>query len=164
MSDVISNVEKYKKGWTGGLPATPCGHGSKLNVTRLQREWIPRLVEEYNIKSISDIGAGDLNWISKVKFEIDVSYKAYDLVPRHVSVNSFNLLTSIPPKSDLLMCLWVLNHFPEQEHKIGFTNLINSKSKYLLITQRKSWVNYELDIIDMLVLNNKKDVMIFAKL
>lgn len=164
MTDIITNVNKYKTGWTGGLPETPCGHGSKLKVTQKQREWIPRLVDELEIKKISDIGAGDLNWISKIKFGIDVRYTPYDLVPRHKSVNSFNLLTTVPPKSDLLMCLWVLNHFPNKEHKLGFENLLKSKSKYLLITQRETWVDYKLDIIDVLVLNNTKDILIMAKL
>jgi len=164
MSDLVTNLEKYKTGWTGGLPETPCGHGSKLSTTVKQREWIPKIVDRYNIKSISDIGAGDLNWISKIKFGIDVNYKAYDLVPRHKNVNSFNLLNSVPPKSDLLICLWVLNHFSKKDHTKGFNNLMKSNSKYLLITQRNSWVNYDLKIIDMIILNNKKDVLILAKL
>lgn len=164
MSDIITNVEKYKTGWTGGLPETPCGHGSKLKVTKKQRLWIPKLVDDLKVKSISDIGAGDLNWIKTVKFGFDVKYKAYDLVPRHESVNSFNLLTTVAPKSDLLMCLWVLNHFPEREHKIGLENLKKSGSKYLLITQRETWIDYKLNIVDLLVLNNKKDVLIMAEL
>lgn len=164
MSDVITNVEKYKTGWTGGLPETPCGHGSKLRVTKKQRLWIPKIVEDLSIKTISDIGAGDLNWISKIKFGIDVRYTPFDLVPRHKSVNSFNLLTTVPPKSDLLMCLWVLNHFPEKEHQIGFENLKKSGSKYLLITQRETWVKYDLNVVDKIILNDKKDMLIMAEL
>lgn len=164
MSDIITNVEKYKRGWTGGLPETPCGHGSKLSVTSKQRLWIPRQVDKYEIKTISDIGAGDLNWISKVKFDDDVKYTPYDLVPRHESVTSFNLLETIPPKSDLLMCLWLLNHFPEKEHTLAFENLKKSGSKYLMITQRVTWRDYNLNILDLLVLNDKKDVLILAKL
>ncbi len=164
MTNIITNVEKYKTGWLSGLPETKCGHGSKLSTTSKQRLWIPKIIEDLKIKTISDIGAGDLNWISKIKFGIDVKYKAYDLVPRHKSVNSFNLLTTVPPKSDLLMCLWVLNHFPLIEHNIAFENLKKSNSKYLLITQRFDWMDYKLNIVDMIVLNKKKDVLIMAEL
>ena len=164
MSDLIDHIDKYKKGWNSGLPETPCGHGSKIANTAKQREWIPEMIDRYHIKSIADIGAGDLNWMNKVKLPIDVSYRAFDLVPRHPSVNSFNLLTSIPPKSDMLMCLWVLNHFPENDANLAFDNLLKSNSKYLLITQRETWVKYDLEIVDMLILNEKKDVLILAKL
>lgn len=165
MNDIITNIEKYKTGWIGGLPETQCGHGSKIQETKKQREWIPKIIEQYGIKTISDIGAGDLNWIKKIKFNSYIDYKAYDLVPRHESVNEFNLLTTVPPKSDLIMCLWVLNHFPDTEHHIGFQNLINSESKYLLITQRESWVKYHLhNIVDSIKLNYKNDYLILAKL
>jgi len=74
------------------------------------------------------------------------------------------LLTSIPPKSDMLMCLWVLNHFPENDANLAFDNLLKSNSKYLIITIRDTWWKPQLDVLEMIVLNHKKDVMVLAKL
>jgi len=131
---VITDPEKYKKGWVGGLPETPCGYGSKLSQTRQQREWIPGLINMYGIRTIADIGAGDLNWIRQMEFPEGVEYTAYDLIPRHESVKPFNLLEDECPQVDMLMCLWVLNHFPEPMMKVGFDRLMNSGSKWLLMT------------------------------
>lgn len=133
-SDIITDVEKYKKGWHGGLPETPCGFGSKMDQTGPQRAWIPRMVEKYNIRSIVDVGAGDLNWMRHIKWPHEVEYTPLDLVPRHESVKPFDLLQAIPPQADLVMCLWVLNHFPEEQAKIGLDNLLASKPKYIMYT------------------------------
>ncbi len=82
MSDIITQVNKYKKGWGGGLPETPCGSGSLLKNTEAQRIWIPAIFKKYNIRTVADIGAGDLNWISQMDTS-GIAYQAYDLVPRH---------------------------------------------------------------------------------
>ena len=31
MNDIVTNPDKYKQGWTGGLPETECGSGSKIS-------------------------------------------------------------------------------------------------------------------------------------
>lgn len=135
MSDIITEVKKYQQGWTGGLPETPCGAGSTMRETKKQREWIPKIIERYNIKSIADIGAGDLNWIKHTDLS-GVEYQAYDLVPRDPSVVKFDLLQEIPPKVDLIMCLWVLNHFPYDHCQKAIENLKASGAKYLMMTDR----------------------------
>lgn len=133
MTDFITEIDKYKKGWTGGLPETPCGHGSKLSSTEKQRQWIPGILEKYNIKSIADIGAGDMNWITHINMG-DIEYQAYDLVPRHKSVKEFDLIQQVPPKVDLIMCFWVLNHMPLEHCRQALKNLKASGSKYLMMT------------------------------
>ena len=60
MPDIITDAAKYRKGWTGGLPETKCGNGSRMRTTKIQRAWIPEIVKKYNIKSVADVGAGDL--------------------------------------------------------------------------------------------------------
>ena len=101
MGDIITEVAKYKKGWVGGLPETECGSGSMLKNTELQRKWMPEIVKKYGIKTVADIGAGDLNWVKSMSW--DVEYTPYDLVPRHPEVQPFNLLEKIPPKVDMIM-------------------------------------------------------------
>ncbi len=136
MSDLISDPAKYKKGWTGGLPETPCGFGSTMQATKAQREWIPAIIDDFNIQSIADVGAGDLNWIKNMGIPDNVEYWAYDLVPRSPEVIKFDLVKEVPAPVDMIMCLWVLNHFPFNECKQALENIKKSGARYLLITDR----------------------------
>ena len=134
MTDTITDQKKYIKGWTGGLPETPCGFGSKIRQTAKQREWIPQIIKLHGIITVADIGAGDLNWINQMTLPLGTEYSAYDLVPRQPSVKQFNVLEDDCPKADLLMVLWVINHFPVDMMKIAIDNVLSSGSKYLLMT------------------------------
>lgn len=146
MSDIITLTEKYKQGWHGGLPETKCGHGSRLRSTVKQRQWIPAKVEELGIKTVSDIGAGDLNWMRRMEW--DVEYTPYDIVPRHESVTQFDIINQIPQKTDLILCLWVLNHFPYDHAIAAFNNIVKSRSKYLMMTYRHKWAHEQPDILN----------------
>jgi hypothetical protein len=162
MSDLISNPEKYKKGWTGGLPETPCGFGSTMAATVAQREWIPGIIEKYFIESIADIGAGDLNWIKSTPIPNHVEYTAYDLVPRKPEVIKFDLIEQIPPPVDLIMCLWVLNHLPYEACQMAIANIKKSGAKYLLMTDRLRYKEdqppeVEMPAIESMALNDKGD-------
>jgi hypothetical protein len=132
MGDVIKSREKYQKGWSGGLPETPCGFGSKLSQTRIQRRWLPGVCRRHAIHSVHDIGAGDLNWVSRMEW--DVEYRAFDLVPRHPAVEEFDIVRQVPPAADALMCLWVLNHLPEEEARKAVANMQRSCSDWLITT------------------------------
>lgn len=116
------------------MPQTPCGAGSTLARTKVQREWIPRIVEQYEIHSIVDIGAGDLNWINEIDWPYPLLYRAYDLVPRVSGVERLDIINETPPPADLLMCLWVLNHLPEREQKAATARIAASGSKYIMYT------------------------------
>lgn len=133
MPDVIADQNKYEQGWKGGMPETPCGFGSKLSQTRVQRLVIPKWIEAYGITSVADIGAGDLNWVRKMDLE-GTYYRAYDLVPRHPSVRKYDLLTDPVPEADCVMCLWVLNHFPESAARHSIQKLYYSGARFLIMT------------------------------
>ena len=108
-------LAKFSRGWRSGLPETACGAGSKLSNTRSLRQWLLAMVEKYGIRSVVDIGAGDRNWIKKLQW--DVRYTAYDLVPRSADVRRFDLINEIPPGADPVLCLWVINHMPQQDRE-----------------------------------------------
>lgn len=129
-----SQIGKYQRGWRSGLPETPCGAGSTLRATEVQREFITRLAGKYGLHSIVDVGAGDLNWIKEVHWPHPVNYQAFDLVPRHKSVRHLDIIHDVPPAADLLMCLWVINHLPEREQYAAALNIAASGSKYILYT------------------------------
>jgi len=160
MGDIVSR-EKFSNGWIGGLPETPCGHGSTLGATKAQRAWIPGLIDAYQILSIADVGAGDLNWISLTDLR-GAKYTPLDLVPRKPEVKAFDLVREVPPKVDLLLCLWVLNHLPFEECRKAISNLKASGSRYLLMTDRPKWHHEQppeivMPHIEELKLNEKGD-------
>jgi hypothetical protein len=151
-----TQLEKYTKGWKGGMPETPCGAGSTIGNTELQRKWIPKLIRKYKIKSIADIGAGDLNWIKKTKLPKKIEYTAYDLIPRRGNIERFDIINEVPPKVDLIMCLWVVNHMSLEHREAAIKNLKASGSKYLLITDRFDWLHLcGMDFEEQLILNKK---------
>lgn len=139
MSDVIDRRDKFEQGWSGGLPETTCGYGSRLDQTVAQRAWIPQMVEKYRIRTIADIGAGDLNWVRHVTWPAGVSYTAYDLIPRHHDVQKLDMVREPLPCVDLIMCLWVLNHLPIGDCIAAIYNIRMSVSRYLLMTDRPKW-------------------------
>ena len=158
LSDII-HKPRWEEGWTGGLPETPCGHGSRMSSTTLQREWIPAKIAEYGIKTVADIGAGDLNWIRRTKLG-DVEYTAYDVVPWAPGVVEFDILWRIPPRVDLILCLWVLNHFPPERSRQAWGNIVASGCRYVIITYRGMQGDIQphhgLPYLDEIVLNKIK--------
>lgn len=126
------------------------------------------MVEKYGIRTVADIGAGDLNWILRTSLG-EVDYTAYDLVPRHPSIVKFDLVTEIPPSVDMIMCLWVLNHFPIDNSRKAIANLKASGSKYLMMTDRPRWhidqpEEIHMDYIEKLPLNAIGDSIMLIEL
>jgi hypothetical protein len=167
-TDLVSDRAKYWQGWQGGLPETKCGYGSTLVATEQQRAWIPQIIAQYGIKTIADIGAGDLNWVSQIDLQ-GVDYRAYDLVPRHESIAQFDLLEEIPPKVDCIMLFWVLNHFPFEECRNAISNIKASGAKYVMMTDRPIWhaeqpPEIQAQALESLPLTEKGDRIVFFKL
>ena len=139
-----SLMEKVKKGWKSS--ETPCGSGSELKNAQYIIKLLPSLIDELNIKSISDIGAGDLSWMKQI--QLNCNYKGYDLLPRHKDVIQFDATKEVVPQSDLILCRHVLNHLSIQYSERCLLNFQKSKSKYLLMTnfdkQKDYWKQYNL--------------------
>ena len=131
-SDIISDPAKYHRGWSSGLPETKCGYGSKFRQTVFQRQWIPDMVAKHGIRSIADLGAGDLNWSARTAF--GCTYTPYDLIPRAHGVEKLDILTDELPAADCLMVLWVLNHFPPEMQEIAIRKLQETNARFLMMT------------------------------
>lgn len=142
--DIVTDEKKYRQGWHGGLPETPCGYGSRISQTRIQRKWIPQTIQKYGIESVADLGAGDLNWIQKTDLG-DVKYRAYDLVPRHPSVKRLNILTDPLPEAECYMLLWVLNHFTEDQASTALGRILETRTPWLMMT----WEPRMFDFLDL---------------
>ena len=128
-------------GWRNGLPETPCGLGSTLEYTEDIRIGIGGLIKRLNIRSINDIGAGDLNWILESGWPVD--YKAYDIVQRHESVEQLDITTQTPRDCDLTLCRDVLIHLTNDEAYQALRNIWAS-SAYMLVTTYDVPANCEL--------------------
>jgi hypothetical protein len=158
MDDTITDLEKYRKGWIGGGSETPCGQGSTLRATKQQRELIPLWAKKYAWPSVADLGAGDLNWVSKMRMPT-LDYWAGDLIPRHPDVVQFNLKKDPLPEAEVYWCLWVLNHFPPEEGAFAWDK-IRAAGKQALITwePRVTWVTFEeVEILEDVVIRERKE-------
>ena len=141
-------MEKVVKGWRSN--ETPCGAGSELQNTTNVRSSLLEIVKKYSIKTVVDAGAGDLNWMKHMNW--NVQYQGYDLYPRHESVIQFDLTKETLPKSDLILCRHVLNHLSPDYAQKCIDNFSKSESKYLAVTncdrQREMWQITGLQQID----------------
>ncbi len=127
--------------WRSGLPETVCGRGSTLKSTVLIRTLLPQLVEEYGFLTVADIGAGDMNWVDHVDwFAQDVIYYPYDIDPYDDRPIQFDCVEEVLPEPyDLVMCLYVMNHFTKEgEPSRALANIKRSGSRYLLATFLRS--------------------------
>jgi hypothetical protein len=157
VEDLVTDRAKYERGWRGGLPETKCGAGSRLRNTALQREWLSEVVWRYQIESIADLGAGDLNWLQHTDLR-GVAYQGYDLVPRHKDVRPFDLLADPIPEADCLWCIWVLNHFPEREAQIALGRMLNSGARFLVYTyEPRMWEFTDLEALESIVIRKRND-------
>lgn len=132
------NSEKMGKGKTDYF--SPCGSGSLLPSCQEWIQTINKFIDEYNIKSINDIGCGDLNFIKETKIkEKKVDYLGYDFIIRNNKTNlkifnqSFNIATDTPRECDLCICKEVLNHLDTETQIIPALEIIKKTSKFLMI-------------------------------
>ena len=133
-------LEKMQSAWKSD--ETPCGRGSEIEMTRLVRALLPPLMSDYNLHSLNDAGAGDLNWISEIEWN-GVTYQGFDLVPRHDDVEELDITDEILPRADMILCRHVLNHLSPKLAMDALDNFVASGSRYLLVTncdnQRDYW-------------------------
>jgi len=134
--------EKMEAGWKS--TETPCGSGSELTQTNRIRRWLPHVVSDYNVRTIADCGAGDLNWIKKVQWnKPKPEYAPFDLVPRHESVTELDITSYVLEEPfDLIICRHVLNHLSPKLALNAIDNFVSSGSGLLLITNCVNQARY----------------------
>lgn len=128
-----------------GHPESVSGHGSSLAKTVQIRKEIPFLLRKYKIRSVFDAPCGDLNWMKELDLS-NVEYIGGDIVQALVRKNKkryknfgkkfvkINVISVVPPKSDLILCRDLLIHLPLKDCKEVVNRFIESGSKYLLTT------------------------------
>lgn len=123
---------KYTAGWKSGLPETRCGAGSTVEATIQHRKFLARAAIEHKIRTVVDVGAGDLNWTPLIPWSVD--YQPLDFVPRHPLVKKFDLVAEVPPACDLVMCIWVINHLHPGDMLKAWQNLTATDARWLVYT------------------------------
>jgi hypothetical protein len=144
MSQREALVKRFSRGWGSGGKETRCGAGSTLASTAHIRPLLRPLLDRYGVRTLADAGAGDLNWIRHVDLT-GLTYRAYDLVPRHADVHAWDITAEALPACDLILCRAVLNHL-EPERVQRAIELFKGSARYLLATQfpgvAKAWNDF----------------------
>ena len=121
------------------------GEGSSIKNTINSRKTIKAIIKNYKIKSIFDVPCGDFNWMKLIDLE-KCYYIGGDIVSVLIDKNSrkfsnkkinfkvFNMINSIPPMVDLILCRDGLIHLSNKNCLKVLKNFKKSKSKFLLTT------------------------------
>ena len=120
------------------MSQTDCGPGSSVEKTVTLRAFFDKCIIDYNIKTVNDIGCGDLYWITLDNREID--YIGYDSLIRTKALERlrhgwelvFGDVKSVNLRScDLSLCKDVFRHHDNDGIEAILSN-IKKSSKYLL--------------------------------
>jgi hypothetical protein len=125
-------VKVMARGWTHGKAETPCGPGSMMARTENIRAVLPVWLERYQIKTLVDAGAGDMNWIKSMPMP-GVEYKPFDIVVRDDAVSPIDITVQRLPKCDAILCRHVLNHLTE-EQVLAALRLMKKVTNHLILT------------------------------
>jgi SAM-dependent methyltransferase len=133
------------------------GKGSTLAYTENIRKELPLLFKEYNIKSLLDLGCGDLNWIKELLPSFD-NYLGIDIVNDLILENrkkygnskiSFSISNIVKYKPifnfDAVLIKDVYVHLTNKQILSSLENIKNSGIKYLIATNFKS-INNNIDL------------------
>lgn len=151
--DINLNEEKrlytniYEKNVWGGRQSSS-GKGSDIDQTKRIVNRIPsQIIKKYEIKSILDIGCGDLNWIKNILSQFpDIKYTGIDIVDeliernkKEFSLYEFYSLDIMKMgfndfNYDLVLCRDVLVHYSFNSIVSFLYKIANSNCKYLLTT------------------------------
>lgn len=129
-----------------GSSESASGTGSELSKTRNLIAYIDTLIDRYRIKNIFDVPCGDFNWMKNVDLA-KVQYTGGDIVEKMIVENNknyekdnisfvqFDLITDKICKTyDLIITRDCFVHLSFDDIKRSLHNIVNSDSKYLLLT------------------------------
>lgn len=126
---------------------TRSGGGSEIRQTENIRTWLPQLVKGENIKSLTDAGCGDFNWMKTLNLKLH--YYGYDIVPEMIQSNQrkygtrqyptrdffeANILKDKLHKAELSMIRDVLYHLSFSNVWKAIKNVSRTTTHYLLLT------------------------------
>jgi hypothetical protein len=138
----------YKSNYWGNAESLS-GTGSTLEYTENLRKELPKLITDFNIKSILDAPCGDFHWMKALLPTLNVNYIGADIVEDLVHLHNsnyknntiefikLNLITDNFPYADLMICRDCLFHLSYEDIQSVLTNFKNSEIPYILTTTHK---------------------------
>lgn len=146
--------------FTGGLPETRCGAGSKLGSTYEIREAVPVLLRRLGAKTMLDAPCGDFNWMAHTNLT-GIEYTGYDTDLRNVftamnkssragfapsskTIRKVNVVMEDLPKVDVILCRDFLQHLTTSNVKKCLNNFAKAEPVWFLITSHKNEVNEDI--------------------
>lgn len=141
-----------------GKERSPSGRGSTLAETTVIREALPRVVANYNVRSMLDIPCGNGHWMSQVVMDLE-HYIGADVVgdlvaecctrwPKSASTATefvrLDLIEDQLPSVDLVFCRDCLVHLSFAHASATLENVKASGSKYLLTTTFPGRQNFDI--------------------
>lgn len=129
------------------------GHGSRIDTTDSLRDWIEAAIDDGRVKTILDLGCGDLTWVSSIEgiVSMKAQYYGVDIVPSLIAHHrrifpwfkgeASDLEAFVKVDSDLVILKDVLPH-----HCTGTAGQILKlidfgRWKYLITTSHPKAVN-----------------------
>jgi SAM-dependent methyltransferase len=137
-------VHIHDSNYWGGAESRS-GRGSSLAATEALRAALPELIRDLGVGSILDAPCGDCHWISRTALDA-VSYTGTDIVPALIADNRarlvgpnrrfivLDLVATVPPRADLVLCRDLLVHLPFAEAIEVLRNIRRSGADWLLTT------------------------------
>ena len=154
IKEYFTNI--YKTKGFGGKESVS-GPGSEGEFAKIKKEFFCKIVTEYPIGSVLDLGCGDLHWMQDA-LRILPFYIGVDIVQSLIENNTkkfgrknvgFQCMNITKPGNrfhvDIILCLDVFLHLLDVEVKQLLANLRNSEWRYLLITTDRSAIETKED-------------------
>jgi len=144
-ADLREKFSRIYRDNTFGGAKSRSGQGSDLVQTAAIRRELPKLVEEFGIRSFVDAPCGDWFWMKETQLGV-TEYVGVDIVERLVELNNLqfgnpsrrflclNLAEDALPTADLIFCRDCLVHLNFHDIRRVIANFKLSRSKYVLTT------------------------------
>lgn len=126
-----------KKYWGEG--ETVSGSGSTMAYTEILRQKLPKIYENFNVKTVLDAPCGDFNWMrSVVEQTPDIQYIGADIVPQLVKDNhqkicqnnvkfmELDITQDKLPRADIMIVRDCLFHLPNAMIRDFIYNFLSS--------------------------------------
>ncbi len=146
---VASNEAVFTSIWRNnywGSTESISGPGSTLTQTKELRQKIPRMIQEFGIKSVFDTPCGDMHWMQHLLKNPKFTYLGGDIVSEIIEKNKaklkregvdfqkFDITSDVFPDMDLWLCRAVLFHLSNRDIFLALENFLESNIKYILTT------------------------------
>ena len=143
--DLRARFTAFYRHNTFGGRRSRSGEGSSLEQTAVIRKELPKLAQEFQVRSFMDAPCGDWHWMKETELGVD-EYIGLDIVESLIERNNrefgapsrrflcLDLAANALPRADLIFCRDCLVHLNFHDIRRVIANFKRSQSSYLLTT------------------------------